>query len=269
MAKMNASRLLILKILLLYIVVVTLEVLARWSLVASCVPCILLCPLTTSVYGSLHDHFHVGRKRVGAILYESLGVFAAANFGFNWVYYKRHHANHHKFNNGPGDYSTTLTTDGRFYAGSTYLFRNTVWPFLFQLVPFSSVLAKKRKNRTLLAWMDEAARVGLRVLSFILGGWSGLIVILIWQFVFMNQLLYLNYLQHFDCELGQAIIWKNRYAGGLGLHDQHHSKPFLSATELESVPVDESLVRRSVLFNPIGFVLFLCSPERLRSYLGS
>ncbi len=184
----------------------------------------------------------------------------------SWVIYRKHHANHHRFNNGAGDWSRTNLESGQPRPGADYLFRCAVMPFAWQLLPYLSFLGMRPQNRTRLAFADETARVGLR-LAVLLVGWFYLIALLAAQLLFIVMTLYLNYLQHYRCADSQARVWRsplfNKLTSGLGLHDQHHAKPNVlesafalsdSAAELE-IPVS--------IFDPRTFISFLIGPISL------
>jgi fatty acid desaturase len=251
------------------VLVVAYVVLTLWLAACAAFPAAALLalvsgPLGLVLYARLHEHHHASgaapRAQIVGIAYSSL-------LGMTWIGYRKHHANHHRFNNGAGDYSSTLDAKGRELPGWLYVLKCALVPYMLQLVPFLVVLGMKRAHRTPTAWLDEAARVGLRASTVLLLGPVALGALLAWQLAFFVFLFYLNYLQHFGVPSGQGVVWEQRWlnapALNIGLHDQHHAQPSLAWDELPGLPPRTR--RRTVvgLFDPITFGAFLASPRAL------
>jgi hypothetical protein len=229
-----------------------------------------LLPMGFFVYSRLHNHFHEGYQH-GKRLFETYGIALSAILGLSWSLYLRHHANHHQFNNGPGDFARTMEPDGTFSNGTMYILRTALKPYILQLVPFLALLGMKKQNRTAVAYLDESLRVMLRLMAFGFGGIYGLFGILVWQLTFMIFLMYSNYLQHFYVPIGNGVVWNegffNFIFAEIGWHDQHHFKPSLLHGQLKQNRSRTIPRKRMGLFDPIAFVCFLWSPRLLAKRL--
>ena len=221
-------------------------------------------------YAQMHEHYHTGfslfRKK-----HDWLGILYASLLGFDWVLYRIHHGNHHRYSNGKGDFSRTLDVNGEPMVGWRYIMRHAIKPFTWQLLPYLAVFATRSDKRTPLLWIDETARVVSRLSVFWIWGWSALGLFLLWQFVFVIYLLFFNYLQHFHVNDGEGVVWNAPVLNALflngALHDQHHVNPAWRADELPLQPSRVPARDRVGLFNPVAFLIFLVSPVLLAKFL--
>lgn len=231
----------------------------------------LLSPIVGLLcYAELHEHYHSGYRLFGK-QNDLIGISYSALLGMSWVLYRAHHANHHRFNNDVGDYSRTLDKNDQPIVGWRYLGKCALVPYVLQLIPFLSFIGMKKDKRSALAFVDETARVALRLAMFALFGWIGLLSLLVWQGIFILALFYLNYLQHFSTEVGHGVYWPhssfNRHFLNLGLHDQHHAHPAAAAATLSSMTSREPARNEIGLFSLPTFFLFLFFPRRLSAKL--
>jgi fatty acid desaturase len=222
------------------------------------------------IYVRLHEAFHLTGKEISRFPRHLLGIGLSAPIGFSWQLYARHHANHHRYNNGPGDYSSTIDRNGRTIAGSRYLLKNAGYPFVLQLVPFFSTLAMKSQNRSGISWLDEAVRVGFRFIAFLIAGWPGLGAVLAFQLVAVTVILYSNYLQHFELPPPNAHDWTGRRFAkaflNFGAHAQHHQHPEIPGALLSISPAHAGPVP---LWSPRVLAAFLRSPASLSALLAT
>jgi hypothetical protein len=211
------------------------------------------------IYAQLHRHYHAYSK--SAFVYHLIGIAYSAMVGLSWVLYCAHHANHHRFNNGPGDWSKTTDARGHAILGWKYLLGKALRPFLLQLVPFLSLLGMKANKRGSLAAADECMRVLLRWLALAAFGLEGLTALLLWQLVFICTIMFLNYLQHFGVQEGYGIVWDqrllNRLTNQLGYHDQHHQFPSYHDRLLPEIASRVVVRRGTGLFSIKTMWLFL------------
>ena len=218
-----------------------------------------LLPLGMLVYAYLHELFHVRRR--GALVDEAAALVAASSLGLSWKIYVGHHANHHRHDNGRGDFSTTIGRDGRTMPGWQYAARRALWPFFVQCVPFASYLGMRRENRTAAARVDELVRVGMRAGVLALGGPRALGFLLLWQGTFALFIMYVNYLQHWRAPVGGGESWNdplfNAIFVGFALHDGHHRRSPAPAVAPRRIGAAFHL------FNPSLFGAFLLSPRLL------
>ena len=241
------------------------------GMIAVFLVCLLLLPTGIWLYGHLHNEFHRPRREVSGL--PARGILLSSALGMHWSLYMKFHQNHHQHDNGPGDYTTNIKANGQYANGAAYIWRLAIYPSILQCLPGLTVLGMKKANRTREAWISEATRVGIRALfTFILGP-VALMTLLVFQTVFAAQIFYINYLQHFNCRQGQAIIWRsqafNSLATNLGFHDQHHRSPAKNWKDLPTIPPDsKTLERYCPAFDPVAFVAFLISPQVLKRYIG-
>jgi hypothetical protein len=83
--------------------------------------------------------------------------------------------------------------------------------------------------------------------------------------------MYVNYMQHFDCDIGRGVVWKsqtfNAWFKNFGHHDEHHLSPSTPASAT-AAGSDLAITRAKIgLFDPRVFAAFLRSPAALRRAL--
>jgi fatty acid desaturase len=145
--------------------------------------------------------------------------------------------------------------------GVEYLVRRGVGAFVPQSVPFLAYSAMRREKHDVVAFFDEALRVGTRVAVLLAWGPWALVSLLWWHFVFVLFIMYFNYLQHWRVPAGEAEVWNdpvfNAVYLNLGLHDEHHAHPARRFGNVSTAP-RRPLAGFSV-FNPALFAAFLVS----------
>ncbi len=226
----------------------------------------VLMPASLYFYGYLHNHYHSSSVQKRNLKYELIGILMSAPLGMSWAIYKKHHGNHHKFNNAEGDYAQTVDRKGRLRNGGEYLWSTAVWPSLIQFVPYVSYVFMKKENRTLIHFFDESLRVGLRIAVLMLFGLTPLLVVLAIQTLFLTYLFYINYLQHVGCTSPSAHTWSNPIfnfiTNNLGLHDEHHRNGYASPERLAELSGHRG-VHSLAYLNPLSFLVFLVDPNQL------
>ena len=247
-----------------------LSILTTNSFLAVCVWLPLWFFLSIFHYSKQHDFFHKNRSSTWL---DCVALLHCALVGTSWTLYKRHHANHHQYNNLQGDYAKTTDDHDRPIPGWRYLASKALLPFAVQLVPIVWVLLMKRKKRSTQVWLEEAVRLAIRIATFAVFGVKWFCWLLFLQLMYLASIMWLNYLQHFGVTDGRGVVWThpgyNYIFNDLGYHDQHHQKPSLPPSAARKISARQAPIERMGLFSPIAFALFLFSPDRLQTYLGS
>lgn len=242
-----------------------------WIAIAAIFPSALLLLIASPIvalwiYARLHEIFH---KKLESRWSKNLcGIALSTSIGFSWQLYCRHHANHHRFNNGPGDLSSTRNKSGKHFSGGQYLVRNAWLPYFLHLVPFLSILSIRAESRNIFTWIDESTRVGTRIAAFMLGGVIGGAGFLIFQFFAVNTILGANYLQHFEVEDLSARDWTGkefaRHFRNFGAHEDHHQHPERPNGDLKICSAQTDPLP---IFAPRVWIALLNSPATLSSIL--
>ncbi len=256
----------------LLILLSSLALIAQDHFAISAALALLSMPIAMYAYGNLHNFFHrpVGNPRVNHSR-EIQGILLANCLALGWNLYKRHHTNHHKYNNGPKDYSTNLNKKGDWHSGSYYLTKNALIPYLILLIPGAALAEIPKKSWTPLLFIDETLRTLIKLAFYLAFGPKGLAILILWQILFVLQLFYFNYLQHFEVPIGEAVVWQNPLFNHLtlnqGYHDQHHQSPSTNADHLPTIPSRTPPKKTVGVFHPKLFLYFLISPHHLHTQL--
>lgn len=188
-------------------------------------------PISLFLYAVLHEQYHA-QVKIGALPSQTIGLVCAAALGFSLQIYTRHHRNHHQHGDGEKDYSSTRKKSGQHSPLVIYLLQHALRSFAFQLVPFLYVVMMQKSSRSSFTYIDESTRVGLRVFAMMVGGPSGLLMLLTFQLVAITTIMSLNYFQHVNNDVGRGNTWKNPWFNSLflnlGYHDRHHIDPAVS-----------------------------------------
>jgi fatty acid desaturase len=189
-------------------------------------------------YAVLHNHMHVSiaRPRWARVLVSrTLGLAC----GFPYRGYYIHHFNHHRYNDGPGDWGRRRPGEGAL----RYCVRSALTPWFW---PFEAVVnvwghAAKRGQR--LELLLDFAVVDGAVLALIL--WRPAQGLAFFAMVLVGQvcILWLNLAAHFETDasrrdaLGVTSTSRlyNLFFFNAGYHQAHHLKPQLPWTALPAV----------------------------------
>ncbi len=186
-------------------------------------------------YAVLHNHMHVSiaRPKVAHwVVSRTLGMAC----GFPYRGYYIHHFNHHRYNDGPGDWGMRRPGEGAL----RYCLRSALTPWFW---PFETVAhvwqwAKKRKQATELL-VDFVVMDGtLLALVF----WRPALGLSYWAMLLVGQvcILWLNLAAHFETDstqkdaLGTTSTSRlyNLFFFNAGYHQAHHLKPQVPWYEL-------------------------------------
>jgi len=186
-------------------------------------------------YAVLHNHMHVSMARPRLahwVVSRTLGMAC----GFPYRGYYIHHFNHHRYNDGPGDWGVRRPGEGV----ARYCLRSALTPWFW---PFEAVgnvwrWAKKRNQRAELAL--DFLLVDGAVLALIL--WRPALGLAWWGVLLAGQVCihWLNLAAHFETDASQRTSLGttstsrlyNLFFFNAGHHQAHHLKPQLPWREL-------------------------------------
>ncbi|MDC0711076.1 fatty acid desaturase [Stigmatella sp. ncwal1] len=188
-------------------------------------------------YAVLHNHMHVPIARprlLKAVVSRTLGLAC----GFPYRGYSLHHFNHHKYNDGPGDWGQRHPSE----SVPHYLVRSTLTPWVWPFATVANVwrAAKTRQWRLELV-LDFAVVDGFLVGLFFWEPAQGLALLALWL-VGQFSIYWLNLASHFDTDSRQrdalaitSTSWfYNFFFFNAGHHQAHHLRPQTPWRELSS-----------------------------------
>jgi fatty acid desaturase len=204
-------------------------------------PLSLYLSFCAGVLTHYHNHLGVFRHRLLNQLY-SLWLSTFYGFPiFSWI--PTHNQNHHKYQNGPGDRTSTdkLKSGDSFIALIFYPTLSSAW----QLPTLVSYLRRlKNRNSSAFYWsIAQCLVVPLTHASFLLAlverhgvreGLPTYAVVLLLPALFAPwSMMIINYLQHIDCDPCSEHDHSRNFVGRLenwfvfdaGLHTVHHEHP--------------------------------------------
>jgi fatty acid desaturase len=186
-------------------------------------------------YAVLHNHMHVSIARPRALHFvvsRALGLAC----GFPYRGYYLHHFNHHKYNDGPGDWGQREADEGTLH----YLLRSTLRPWFWPWAVVGHVwrAAKTRTQRMELV-LDFALVDGVLLgLTF----WEPVMGLSFWGMLLVGQFCihWLNLAAHFETDSSRrdslavtSTSWLyNFFFFNAGYHQAHHFWPQLPWQQL-------------------------------------
>lgn len=199
-------------------------------------------------YAVLHNHMHVSIARPPLahwVVSRALGMAC----GFPYRGYFIHHFNHHRYDDGPGDWGRRRPGERVF----RYCLRSALTPWLWPYETLGQVWQwAKKKNQRLELAVDFLAVDGL-LLALIV--WKPALGLAWWGVLLVTQFCihWLNLAAHFetDSEKKDALgttsysAFYNRWFFNAGYHQAHHLKPQVPWNELPALT--EELARTARL----------------------
>jgi fatty acid desaturase len=179
-------------------------------------------------YAVLHNHMHVPIAKPRALKFvvsRSLGLAC----GFPYRGYYLHHFNHHKYNDGPGDWGQRAEGEGV----ARYLLRSTLRPWFWPWEIVGNVwrAAKTRPHRMELV-LDFVVVDGVLLGLFF---WEPLMGLCFWGMLLVGQLCihWLNLAAHFESDASRrdslgvtsTSPLYNFFFFNAGYHQAHHFWP--------------------------------------------
>lgn len=179
-------------------------------------------------YAVLHNHMHLSVARPKVLEWlvsRSLGLAC----GFAYRGYFLHHFNHHKYNDGPGDWGQRRPGE----SALLYCLRWTATPWLwpYDIVPKVWQAAKTRRYR--LELLVDFALVDGSLLALIL--WRPALGLAYWALLLAGQfgVYWLNVAAHFGTDASHRDTlantstsrFYNTFFFNAGFHQAHHLRP--------------------------------------------
>lgn len=186
-------------------------------------------------YAVLHNHMHVPIARprwARVIVSRTLGLAC----GFPYRGYFIHHFNHHRYNDGPGDWGRRRPDEGAL----RYCVRSALTPWLWPFGMLANVWRQAARHRQRAELILDFAVVDGTVLALIV--WRPALGLSYWGMLLVGQMciLWLNLAAHFETDAGQRDALAvtslsrlyNRVFFNAGHHQAHHLKPHVPWYEL-------------------------------------
>ncbi|AKQ69462.1 Fatty acid desaturase family protein [Myxococcus hansupus] len=204
----------------------------RWGM------CVLGWAIGFWNYAVLHNHMHLAivRPRLGNwVVSRTLGM--ACGFPFRGYYI--HHLNHHRFDDGPGDWGRRRPGERVF----RYCLRSALTPWLWPYETLGHVWRwAKKKNQRLELAVDFLLVDGLLLAMVV---WKPALGLAWWAVLLVTQFCihWLNLAAHFETNsekkdsLGTTSYsaFYNRWFFNAGYHQAHHLKPQVPWYELPAL----------------------------------
>lgn len=186
-------------------------------------------------YAVLHNHMHVPIAKPRALKWvvsRTLGLAC----GFPYQGYYRHHFNHHKFNDGPGDWGRRHEGEGVL----RYLVRSTLTPWFWPFEAVSNVWAAAKTREERLNMVLDFVFVDGLLLGLLF--WEPAMGLSLWGMFLVGQfcIYWLNLAAHFETDstrrdsLGvtSTSSFYNFFFFNAGYHQAHHAWPQVAWQDL-------------------------------------
>jgi fatty acid desaturase len=179
-------------------------------------------------YAVLHNHMHVPIIRPQALKWlvsRTLGL----SCGFAYRAYYIHHFNHHKYNDGPGDWGRPRSGEGALHYCVRWALTPWFWPWEAVGQVWKGCKSREQKLEMLL----DFAVVNGTLLGLLL--WQPSLALSLLGMLMVGQacIHYLNLAAHLGTDstdraglaVTSASAFYNRYFFNAGYHQAHHLKP--------------------------------------------
>ena len=208
-------------------------------------------------YAVLHNHMHLSMARpklANWVVSRTLGMAC----GFPYRGYYIHHFNHHKYNNGAGDWGQRRPGEG----AVRYCLRSALTPWFWPFETLGQVWRQATKRRQRLELAVDFLAVDGTLLALVL--WRPALGLAWWGVLLVGQvcILWLNLAAHFETDathrdaLGNTSTSRlyNLFFFNAGYHQAHHLKPQAPWYELPETTRElaASALVRPALITPLS-----------------